>query len=91
MIEDLVTTGGSVCETGTQIKPLILIYNLLNYIAVELDKEGLVVKEVVVLIDRQQGAREALAAKGFRLHSVFTISLYYYNNDIITRNILFFD
>lgn len=57
VIEDLVTTGGSVCET-----------------AVELDKEGLVVKEVVVLIDRQQGAREALAAKGFRLHSVFTIS-----------------
>jgi hypothetical protein len=40
----------------------------------ELAKEELVVKEVVVLVDRQQGAREGLAAKGFRLHSVLTVS-----------------
>ncbi len=31
---------------------------------------GLVVKDVVVLIDRQSGASEALAAAGYRLHAV---------------------
>ena len=35
---------------------------------------GLHVKDVVVLIDRQSGAKEALAEAGFRLHSVLTIS-----------------
>jgi uridine monophosphate synthetase len=35
---------------------------------------GLQVTEVVVLIDRQSGAAEALAAAGFRLHSVFTLT-----------------
>jgi len=35
---------------------------------------GLVVKDVVVLIDRQSGAKEALEATGFRLHAVLTIT-----------------
>jgi uridine monophosphate synthetase len=35
---------------------------------------GLKVRDVVVLIDRQSGAQEALAEAGFRLHAVFTIS-----------------
>ncbi len=35
---------------------------------------GLVVEEVVVLIDREQGARAALAAAGLRLHAVFTLN-----------------
>jgi uridine monophosphate synthetase len=35
---------------------------------------GLVVKDVVVLVDRQSGAKEALAAAGFNLHAVLTIS-----------------
>ncbi len=34
---------------------------------------GLVVEEVVVLIDREQGARAALAAAGLNLHAVFTL------------------
>lgn len=34
---------------------------------------GLVVRDVVVLIDRQSGAREDLAAEGFQLHAVFTL------------------
>jgi uridine monophosphate synthetase len=34
---------------------------------------GLVVEDVVVLIDREQGARAALAAAGLRLHAVFTL------------------
>ena len=39
-----------------------------------LEAAGLVVEDLVVLIDREQGARERLAAKGYRLHAVLTIS-----------------
>jgi len=35
---------------------------------------GLVVKDVVVLIDRQSGAKESLAQAGYSLHAVLTIS-----------------
>lgn len=35
---------------------------------------GLKVKDVVVLVDRQSGARESLAEAGFQLHAVLTIS-----------------
>jgi uridine monophosphate synthetase len=35
---------------------------------------GLVVKDIVVLIDRQSGAKEALEAAGFRLHAVLTLT-----------------
>ncbi len=35
---------------------------------------GLEVRDVVVLIDRQSGAAEALQAAGYRLHAVFTLS-----------------
>jgi len=36
-------------------------------------KEGLHVHDVVVLIDRQQGAAEALAAQGLRLHAAYRL------------------
>jgi len=35
---------------------------------------GLKVRDVVVLIDRQSGAKESLEAAGFRLHAVLTIT-----------------
>jgi uridine monophosphate synthetase len=35
---------------------------------------GLVVEDVVVLIDRQSGAAESLAAAGYRLHAVLTLT-----------------
>jgi uridine monophosphate synthetase len=35
---------------------------------------GLVVKDVLVLIDREQGGRDELAAYGVRLHAVLTLS-----------------
>jgi len=35
---------------------------------------GLVIRDIVVLVDRQSGAREALSMAGFRLHAVLTIS-----------------
>ncbi len=40
----------------------------------KLTDAGLMVKDVVVLIDRQSGAKAALAQAGFNLHAVFTIS-----------------
>jgi uridine monophosphate synthetase len=39
-----------------------------------LEGAGLAVKDLVILIDREQGGRELLAAKGYTLHSVLTIS-----------------
>jgi uridine monophosphate synthetase len=39
-----------------------------------LEAAGLVVEDLVVLIDREQGGRERLRAKGYRLHTVLTIS-----------------
>jgi len=38
-----------------------------------LEKAGLKVRDVVVLIDRQSGGRETLAQQGYRLHAVFTL------------------
>jgi len=35
---------------------------------------GLVVKDVVVLVDRQSGAKESLAQAGYTMHAVLTIS-----------------
>jgi len=39
-----------------------------------LEAAGLAVEDLVVLIDREQGGRERLAAKGYRLHAVLPIS-----------------
>ena len=38
-----------------------------------LQKAGLLVRDVVVLIDREQGAEKILASRGYRLHAAFTI------------------
>ena len=40
----------------------------------KLNGAGLVVKDVVVLVDRQSGARESLAEAGYAMHAVLTIS-----------------
>jgi uridine monophosphate synthetase len=39
-----------------------------------LEEAGLIVKDLVILIDREQGGRELLQVKGYTLHSVLTIS-----------------
>jgi uridine monophosphate synthetase len=39
-----------------------------------LEEAGLVVKDLVVLVDREQGGREILAARGYGLHALLTIS-----------------
>ena len=40
----------------------------------EIENEGITVSDIVVVLDRQQGGREMLESKGFRVHSLFTIS-----------------
>ena len=40
----------------------------------KLREAGLLVKDVVVLIDRQSGAAEALAEQGYQLHAVLQFS-----------------
>ena len=39
-----------------------------------MQKEGLVVKDVVVLIDREQGGAARMASNGLKLYSAFTLS-----------------
>jgi uridine monophosphate synthetase len=39
-----------------------------------LEEAGLIVKDLIVLVDREQGGRELLARRGYTLHAVLTIS-----------------
>ena len=57
MLEDVITTGGSTLQAIE---------------ALEREKEARVLK-VITMVDRLQGARENLAARGYELESVFTI------------------
>lgn len=47
-----------------------------------LEKNGLIVKDILVLIDRQQRGMQALQAKGYRLRKIFNLPefLYHYQN-----------
>ena len=54
----------------------------------KLSKAGLIVKDIVVLIDRQSGASEMLAQASYRLHAVFTITQlldYWEQKDFISQ------
>lgn len=42
-------------------------------LAEPLEAEGLVVRDFVVLVDREQGGAQLLAEKGYRLHAVFPL------------------
>ena len=39
-----------------------------------MEKEGLKVSDIVVVLDRQQGGKELLEQKGYRVHTLFTIT-----------------
>ncbi len=56
VIEDIITTGGSVIETAT-----------------DLEVAGLVVRDVGVLINREQGGEANLQAHGFTVHAALTL------------------
>jgi uridine monophosphate synthetase len=62
IVEDVVTTGGSVLQVAGLLK-----------------KQSLEVKDIAVLVDRQQGGKEALLKAGYQLHSVYTL------NEIVNR------
>ena len=47
--------------------------SLLETIA-EVEREGLLVKDIVVILDREQGGKQLLEAQGYRVHALFTIS-----------------
>jgi orotate phosphoribosyltransferase/uridine monophosphate synthetase len=54
LIDDLVTSGGGVIETAEFLK----------------QNAGLQVRDVLVLLDRQEGAKEILKARGYNLISI---------------------
>ncbi len=56
IIEDVITSGGSIIETAD-----------------ELENAGLVIEDLVVLIDRQQGGKENLQKRHFNVHAVFKL------------------
>ncbi|KAF6035784.1 UMPS [Bugula neritina] len=56
IIEDVVTSGGSVLETAACLK-----------------SEGLVVTDVITILDRGQGGQKNLENQGITLHSVLSI------------------
>jgi uridine monophosphate synthetase len=56
VVEDVVTTGGSILTAIQTLK-----------------ESQLIIKDVVVLVDRLQGGRQALAAEGLQLHAALTI------------------
>ena len=55
LLEDVVTTGGTLLEVIDRVK-----------------NQGFQVGLVVTVVDRQEGGREALAVKGYELHTIFT-------------------
>lgn len=40
----------------------------------EIENEGISVSDIVVVLDRQQGGKELLESRGYRVHTLFTIS-----------------
>ena len=40
----------------------------------EIEEEGITVSDIVVVLDREQGGKEMLEGKGYRVHTLFTIS-----------------
>ncbi len=54
LIDDLVTTGGGIVETAAFLRT----------------NAGLRVRDVLVLVDRQEGARERMRARGYNLNSI---------------------
>jgi len=81
----LIDTGSRSCPASTAantcsvFSPLIKLSFITTHQAIidrcyVLQKEGLKVTDVVVLIDREQGGSARMASNGLKLHSAFTLS-----------------
>jgi uridine monophosphate synthetase len=57
LIEDVITTGGSILSTIQT-----------------LERAKLLIKDVVVLVDREQGGSERMRASGYQLHAILTLN-----------------
>ena len=74
MIEDVVTSGGSVISAGKSI-----------------NEEKMTVTDAYAVVDRMEGATEALQAEGVKLHSLLTIKQIaesLFEQKLITEDIL---
>ena len=58
--------------------------------AKELQKEGLIITDAVVLLDRQQGGKEHLAANGIKLHSVLSVEKVLFKINIFAKFLTIF-
>jgi orotate phosphoribosyltransferase len=73
IIDDLITSGGSVLETASQLQ-----------------QDGLQVRDVLVLIDRGEGAAPRLKQHGIALHSILSLEVmlnYYLSTERIDQNL----
>ena len=61
-------------QTAVVIEDLITSGDSILQAVASLKAAGLQVQDAVVLIDREQGGREALAGQGYRLHAVTSLS-----------------
>ena len=74
MIEDVVTSGGSVINAIKSIK-----------------EEKMVITDAYAVVDRMEGATQALQAEGVKLHSLLTINditTILFEQKLITENVL---
>ena len=74
MIEDVVTSGGSVINAIKLIK-----------------EENMIVTDTYAIVDRMEGAAEALQADGVKLHSLLTINdiaQSLFEQKLITKDVL---
>jgi len=70
IIEDVITTGGSIIET-----------------AQDLEESGIIINDVIVLVDREQGGKENLSKK-FHTHTILKLSdivVKLLNSELITK------
>ena len=58
--------------------------------AKELQKEGLIITDAVVLLDRQQGGKEHLAANGIKLHSVLSVEKVLFKSNLFAKCLINF-